>query len=736
MIVFFAPAQAQVYVPYYHTVETRGDYFYKEQYLYNAKSLYENLLLRYKESNYLKSRLAKINFTLGDYKSTMKLLDDMSYYMEDSADLNLVYAQSLAANKQYERAVDAYNRYINNCKDCILEVLDMKYYEKMNANPMETEIKELPINTKGRSEYFPNYFENGFSFVQKTGFKSAFYNNANVYNSQGTYFSDVFKADKDFKNTRGLLSQDLVQVYNQGPSTYFQKYNKMYLTKNNSEDEVVKYGKDKSKVRLNIYFSKKDRHNEFSRLVPIKKGSKNNLDYNYGHPAVYEKGNYVIFMSDMPGGYGGADLYISNIINDSVWSEPRNLGPNVNTPNNEMFPFVNEEGYLFYTSNGKLGYGGYDIFASYMVDSAFARAINLGPAVNDTADETSLIIRSEDYMAYITTNIKNSYTNSKIKDNNRDDIISKKIKPKTIRISFISNFTKKPVDKITVNNLVKRDTVFTGTRNSVKFTNLPVLNGEFLASKEGFYPKRFTIPAYEMTDTTIVLDEDYQPINGEFLVLQKEDNQPIGNAKVKVSSEYLNTTLEADKNGTFKLNELLKDQSYKLTVNDIKEVEFNTYNLKGGEKITKTIFMTKEDEFNKLFAGGGSGADKGRDGSGALKNINYKLDEFKIRPEDYAKLDKLVEYMKQTPNLKVELQSHTDCLHSEDYNIQLSKRRAIEAVNYIVSKGIPKERIFPTWFGETKPKNDCKCNKIKSDCTDDKLMENRRTEFRFTEIPK
>lgn len=114
-----------------------------------------------------------------------------------------------------------------------------------------------------------------------------------------------------------------------------------------------------------------------------------------------------------------------------------------------------------------------------------------------------------------------------------------------------------------------------------------------------------------------------------------------------------------------------------------------------------------------------------------LENIYYDYNKWDIRPDAAIELDKLVKIMVDNPKIRIELSSHTDARGSDKYNMTLSQKRAQSAVDYIVSKGISKDRIYAKGYGETKLLNKCK-NGIK--CTDEEHQWNRRTEFKVVEI--
>jgi outer membrane protein OmpA-like peptidoglycan-associated protein len=112
-----------------------------------------------------------------------------------------------------------------------------------------------------------------------------------------------------------------------------------------------------------------------------------------------------------------------------------------------------------------------------------------------------------------------------------------------------------------------------------------------------------------------------------------------------------------------------------------------------------------------------------------LDNIYYDLAKWNIRPDAAIELDKLVQTLQDNPTVKIELSSHTDCRGKDAYNMNLSEKRAKSAVDYLISKGIAKDRVKSKGYGETKPVETCECTK----CSEEQHQRNRRTEFKVLE---
>jgi len=130
----------------------------------------------------------------------------------------------------------------------------------------------------------------------------------------------------------------------------------------------------------------------------------NNKKYSAGHPALSEDGKWLFFASDMPGGYGGSDLYVCQIAEDGTIGPPKNLGPEINTAGNDMFPSFSN-GTLYFASDGHFGWGGLDIYESkFKQDATFSEPKNLGAPINSNKDDFAYIVDPKDTYGYFSSN--------------------------------------------------------------------------------------------------------------------------------------------------------------------------------------------------------------------------------------------------------------------------------------------------------------------------------------------
>ncbi|KOS04648.1 hypothetical protein AM493_00275 [Flavobacterium akiainvivens] len=216
-------------------------------------------------------------------------------------------------------------------------------------------------------------------------------------------------ADGSFKNEKKFLSRAQTGYHN--AAVAFSPNNKMvFVSVNNvGKNDKLKNSKDGSNTIQLVYGTI-----EAETLINKKLAPFNSPDYNVGQPAVSTDGNWLFFVSDMPGGYGGTDIYRAPIFNDGRVGKPINLGETINTKGDEMFPFAAANA-LYFSSNGHYGLGGLDVFVSVMDADAFTHPEkatgetftlpqNLGRPINSNRDDFAYILSADAKYGYLSSN--------------------------------------------------------------------------------------------------------------------------------------------------------------------------------------------------------------------------------------------------------------------------------------------------------------------------------------------
>ncbi len=259
----------------------------------------------------------------------------------------------------------------------------------------------------------------GFNIDMESNFSPVYYRDGIVFLSDRTYhgkknvispwtgkpYLDLFYTKPqgtdswlDPKPLKGDVNGD----YDEGPSAFSSDFNTIYFTRMDySGNQISKNEKDMSLLKL---YEGKYENGEWKLMAP---SSFNHPEYSVGHPSLSADGLTLYFVSDMPWGYGGTDIYQSQLKNGS-WSDPVNLGQVVNSEGDEMFPFIAADNVLYFSSDGHIGLGGLDIFAAYPENQKWSKPENLQYPVNSSKDDFGFIIDSSNTSGYFSSNrIKN-----------------------------------------------------------------------------------------------------------------------------------------------------------------------------------------------------------------------------------------------------------------------------------------------------------------------------------------
>lgn len=216
-------------------------------------------------------------------------------------------------------------------------------------------------------------------------------------------FLDVYVTEKNADTIIHHLSKlkgDVNSVYHDGPVTITKDGKTMYFSRNNYNNK--KLGKDRNGIsNLKIYKASLV-DGEWTNIEEL---PFNDDDYSSGHPTLNKDETKLYFASDMPGGFGGSDIYYVDINKNNGFGTPQNVGNVINTKRNELFPFMNTEDILFFSSDGHLGLGLLDVFATvYDENGTLADVVNLGIPVNSNKDDFSFFMNTDGITGYFASN--------------------------------------------------------------------------------------------------------------------------------------------------------------------------------------------------------------------------------------------------------------------------------------------------------------------------------------------
>jgi outer membrane protein OmpA-like peptidoglycan-associated protein len=735
-----------------------NSYFEEEQ--YNSAITYYQKVLKKDASNQEATQNIAFSYRkLKDYINAEVFYAKATEMNPSESSNFLYYGQALKNNNKVHEAKTQFQKFVakkpnsfvgklmvQSCGDITDWEVDEKAFEVSNIEN---------INTKN-ADFCPLVYENGIVFVSERGVDLVNENNFGM--SEKPYLSIFYaRESKAYKKAKQFSSQ-INSLYHDGPVSISSDQNTIYFTRTDKKEQ----GKDFIN-RLKIYVAILD-GKKWKNITPFEY---NSVDYSVAHPWISEDGKQLFFASDMPGGFGGMDIYVSTL-NGESWGKPVNLGSGVNTTENEVFPYF-RKGQMYFSSEGHSGYGGLDVFMSKEEDK-WVSSENLKSPLNSSKDDFGIFYKDDE----------NGYFSSDREGGiGSDDIYAfawHTLKPQT-EMSGMLEYDKLPAAGTSINLLDEDDniisTVVTDENGKFKFEKLDLdknyllaidseddsfldgsklymtnSNGEKVLLANRVSKGKFTfqaLPFEYYDDLELLVEEDeslftvsvygqvYQKLPGDYSdgmevwVVDDEGNvigktTPDKNGKfmfekLSPDEEYLFMLAEDDEN----LNIIIVDEEGKVleAAKRLIDGKYRYVRLASDQNVITLI--NEIDEVIKIA----------ENENFIISKVLYDFASDEINETAALELDKLVLILQKNKHVGVELSSHTDSKGTDERNMVLSQKRADAAVNYVVSKGIETKKIVAKGFGETIP---VAPNEIDGKDNPEGRAKNRRTEFKVIKL--
>ena len=696
--------------------QSRADQLFEREYYGRALDIYQSLIKKKKNSGdaNITLKIAACYQRMGQVEESLKWYEKSSFDQAMSTQY-FDYAEVLAANGRYKEAAKWYRDYLSYGEDLVarrrlnsIVMADRFYRDSSFFN-----IAHLSLNSEEK-DFSP--FFNGKKLVFVSSRKRPVIDEfKHRYHLDESLFLNLYQCDDPLSTSEVgfFFKKQLGTAFHEGPGVIFDNGLKMYFTRNNVKSGHSLQKDEDGWTRLKLFYSEREKDTDAWKNpaeLPF-----NSSEFSTGHPTILRNGNTVVFVSDRPGGYGEADLYITSKSGEN-WSEPRNLGPEINTAAKEMFPFITADGKkLFFASEGHGGLGGLDIFESEIDGETFGKPRNLGHPINSARDDFGLIYLDSAGIGYFTSNRPGGKGD--------DDIyyfIYNKPSSVILRGIVVDEDTQEPIPGATValdgpDN--RQQTALSGSVGEFEFEVGWDQKYDLLASKSGYSQDTTSADTYsnEAVVDGIILELKKEMILISGVVSDQETSQPLDSSKVIV------TNLKTGNKFGFLTR---SDGFYQFVGEPDVQYAFKTKKYKYFTELGAVSTMgirsgtiEKDFELDPIVIGKPI----------RLGNIYFDLAKWDITTRAATELDKFVATLTDNSAIIVELGSHTDCRGSDPYNLNLSQQRATSSANYVVSQGIARNRIEAKGYGETVLTNECD-DGVK--CTEEQHEVNRRSEFK------
>ncbi len=640
----------------------------------------------------------------------------------------LYYAQVLQTNEKYGEAAKWYKKYrvaVPSDRRADNQLKAAQNYRQFFKDVDRYRLEHLNFNSSVY-DFSPVYFQDGIIFSSSrdsaqsirrthTWTGEAFFD---LYYVQETDLDTIEDANVSSdggswtkpKSVKGRVNTK----YHEGPIAFSPDMSKVYFTRNNFDNTRVvgKVGKSSDKiVKLKLYTAEISE----GKWTNIEEFSYNDDEYSVGHAGISPDGQYLYFVSDMPGGYGGTDLYVCRS-EGSSWGTPLNMGPSINTEGDEMFPYVHNDGTMYFASDGHGGLGGLDIHKVNGSGTDWGDVKNIGAPLNTSEDDFSLIFNPEKTQGFLTSDREGGAGS--------DDIYRFYDEGITLEGIVVDADTDEPICDASVAMTYLTDIVGENVGKCDGKFEFSVLPGrdyslEGCADLYDCKTVKTTTKGIKPGGKVFVKIplKKIPPLDLEVLVIDKVTRAPIHLSKVvaynNCDETYANR--DSDEEGKSYYKDIEKDCKFNVSANAEGYLPGDGDVVVNGDANPARLVIELEKIPDEPSAGI------------RLRHIYYDFDQSYIRPEAEIDLNKVLDFMNINLGTIVEIGSHTDARATFTYNEGLSERRAKAAVAWLVQRGITRDRLVAVGYGELQITNGCSDN---VQCTEDEHQRNRRTEFR------
>ncbi len=377
----------------------KADNLYDRLAYTDAAQAYQKVLKRGTTDVYVFERLANCYYFINDTKKAEMYYKRVAKSKDANPEAIYNYAQTLKANGKFSD----YNTWMKNFAKLSPNDTRVKEFMK-NPNYIPKIMDDMARYTATNMEDINSEYADfgGIVYGKDFYFASGRNTSRKTYQWNEEPYLEIYKATNvggTMKNAE-LLNGDVNTKYHESNAVISADGKRMYFDRNDYFEGD--YDKSASGInQINLYYAENIDGKGWSAVVSA---PFNNNEYSTGHPALSQDGNTLYFVSDMPGGKGGSDIYMVAINSDGSLGTPKRLGDNINTEGKELFPYLDSNGTLYFSSNGHMGIGGLDVFYAEAQGDGFGVVTNLGKGVNSSADDFGYKYDPTSQSGYVSSN--------------------------------------------------------------------------------------------------------------------------------------------------------------------------------------------------------------------------------------------------------------------------------------------------------------------------------------------
>jgi tetratricopeptide (TPR) repeat protein len=388
----------------------KAEHFYNHFAYFKAIEKYKEFLAIQKKDHNAMMKIASSYYKIKQYEETLAWYDSAVTNGTLPAEHEYQYADVLMNHGMHDRAKYWLEKYLEsqpNDKRAREKLEGLRNMHLFYADSSLYSITNLSLNSKF-SDFSPTFYKDGFLFVSAR--EEAQRKKELDHRSNGAYL-DIYYCPLLSDTSFGApepLSELINSSFHEGPLCLYDSGRKMIFTRN----DYVKKSKSKNEnvtIHFQMFYTEMDQNNEWVKPVLLNLHDK---QYSMGHPTISKDGKTLYFSSNIPGGFGGSDIYKSTWQNN-IWSKPVNLGPEINTEGNEMFPYLYDDTILYFSSDGFRGLGGLDIFKANLKQYPI-RVFNIGYPFNSTKDDFGIVFNKNASVGYFSSNREDGVGNDDI----------------------------------------------------------------------------------------------------------------------------------------------------------------------------------------------------------------------------------------------------------------------------------------------------------------------------------